>query len=53
MSSARTQCPECSHTDVLALDDLLRSSAHDYFRCKVCGTWWIVQKGQDGPATLI
>ena len=35
------------------LDDILVSSTHDYFRCKRCGAWWIVQKGQDGPATLI
>ena len=22
-------------------------------RCKDCGTWWIIQKGSDGPATVI
>jgi|KBSSwiStaDraftv2_1062776.scaffolds.fasta_scaffold681943_2 transposase-like protein len=53
MSSARTQCPECAHPDALALDDILVSSTHDYFRCKDCGTWWIIQKGSDGPATVI
>ena len=53
MPSARTQCPECSHAEALALDDILVSSTHDYFRCKHCGTWWIVQKGQGGPATVI
>lgn len=53
MASPRTQCPECSHADALALDDILSSSTHDYFRCKQCGTWWIVPKGQERPATII
>ena len=34
MPSARTRCTECSHAEALALDDILVSSTHDYFRCK-------------------
>ena len=53
MPSARTHCPKCTHSGVIGLDDILSSASHDYFRCKHCGAWWIVPKGQDDPPTLI
>jgi hypothetical protein len=52
MASARTQCPGCeSTTAVVDLADLLYSPRVDYFRCRSCGCWWFVPKGEEGPAT--
>jgi hypothetical protein len=54
MDSARTQCPDCGGVGpevVVDLADLLYSSRVDYFRCRACGCWWLVQKGEEGPAT--
>jgi DNA-directed RNA polymerase subunit RPC12/RpoP len=54
MGSARTRCPEChSSTSVVDLADLLHSPTSDYFRCRECGSWWIVPKGTDEPATAL
>ena len=51
MLSARKQCPECHDPAVVDLQDLLYSPRVDYFRCRSCGCWWLVPKGDDGPAT--
>jgi len=51
MLSAREQCPECYGSAVIDLRDILYSSRVDYYRCPACGCWWMVRKGQDGPAT--
>jgi hypothetical protein len=53
MGSARTECPECDGPDVVDLADLLYSPTVDYFRCRVCGCWWMVPKGADEPATRV
>ncbi len=36
---------------VVDMADLLYSPRVDYFRCRACGCWWIVSKGEEGPAT--
>jgi hypothetical protein len=53
MDSARTQCPDCGGVgpNVVDLVDLLYSPRVDYFRCRACGCWWLIPKGEDGPAT--
>ena len=54
MPSARTQCPGCQdEAQVVDLRDLLYSPQVDYFRCRACGCWWIVSKGEDWPATRL
>jgi hypothetical protein len=50
MASARTHCPDCYGTDeVIDLADLITSATVDYFRCRTCGSWWLVPKGEDRP----
>ena len=39
--------------NVVDLADLLYSARVDYLRCRKCLCWWIVPKGEDGPATRI
>jgi len=54
MPSARTQCPACQDdAHIVDLRDLLYSPQVDYFRCRACGCWWIVSKGEDWPATRL
>src|SRR6185369_1593427 len=53
VGSARTHCPQCGASDTTDLDGRLHSERVDYFRCRVCDCWWMVPKGQDGPATRI
>lgn len=50
MRSARTHCPECESPAVVDLADLLYSPRVDYFRCRTCAAWWVVPKGEEGPA---
>ena len=53
MPSARTECPDCKGAlqNVVDLAEILYSPRVDYFRCRACGCWWMVPKGEDGPAT--
>src|SRR4029450_7929359 len=53
LGSARPHCPQCGASDTTDLDGRLHSERVDYFRCRVCDCWWMVPKGQDGPATRI
>ena len=53
MPSARTECPECDASAAVDLAELLYSPRVDYFHCSACGCWWMVPKGEDGPATRI
>ena len=53
MAKARTRCPECNGVDVVDLADILYSPRVEFFRCRACVCWWMVPKGEDGPATRI
>lgn len=53
MISARTQCPHCEGPSVVDLADILYSPDSDYFRCRDCGAWWILPKGEDQPARQV
>jgi hypothetical protein len=53
VGSARTHCPQCHAADTVDLDGRLHSDKVEYFRCRVCDCWWMVPRGQDGPATRI
>jgi hypothetical protein len=53
MSSPRNTCPSCHSATVVDLANLLFSPRVDHFRCPACSCWWMVPKGEDGPATRI
>lgn len=54
LGTPRTQCPECAERNLLQVHQLNRTSwSFDYFRCRSCGCWWFVPRGENGPATRI